>query len=155
MNKDFSDLLSVFNARNVRYLIVGGYAYARYTEPRATKDLDLYIDTDPANASAVYAALRDFGANLADVTENDFADPATIFQVGVAPFRVDILCQIDGVEFGKAWESSEWTLLDDGVPVRYISVDLLIANKLAAGRPQDLVDVQKLREAAADNLREE
>lgn len=98
--------------------------------------------------------MRDFGANLADVTENDFADSATIFQLGVAPFRVDILCQIDGVEFGKAWAGSEWTLLDDGVPVRYISADLLIANKLAAGRPQDLVDAMKLREAAADDSRQ-
>lgn len=155
MNKDFSDLLSAFNAHNVRYVIVGGYAYARYTEPRATKDLDLFIDTDRANASAIYAALQDFGANLTEVTEEDFANPVTIFQIGVAPLRVDLLCHIDGVEFGEAWTSSELTLLEGGVPARYISVDLLIANKMAAGRPQDLVDAQKLKEAAGEKAHEQ
>jgi hypothetical protein len=148
MDKDFKDLLSAFNAHNVRYLIVGGYAYARYTEPRATKDLDLFIKPDPDNAIAAYNALVDFGANLADVTVDDFSRPSTIFQIGVAPLRVDVLCNIDGVTFDQAWETSESALVDDHVLVRYISSDSLIANKLAAGRPQDLIDVEKLRQAA-------
>jgi len=151
MHKDFRDLLSAFNAHSVRYLIVGGYAYARYTEPRATKDLDLFLRPDPVNASAVYAALAEFGAHLADVSVDDFAKPGTVFQIGVAPFRVDLLSEIDGVSFDRAWETSESAVLDDGTPVRYISSDQLIQNKLAAGRPQDLVDVQKLRTAAASN----
>ena len=148
MDKDFKDLLSAFNAHNVRYLIVGGYAYARYTEPRATKDLDLFIQSDPDNAVAAYNALADFGANLAEVTVADFARPATIFQIGVAPLRIDVLCDIDGVTFDQAWATSESALVDDKIPVRYISSDHLILNKLAAGRPQDLVDVEKLRLAA-------
>jgi hypothetical protein len=75
MHQDFKDLLSAFNARSVRYLIVGGYAYARYTEPRTTKDLDLFLRPDPENALAAYKALAEFGAHLADATPADFAKP--------------------------------------------------------------------------------
>jgi hypothetical protein len=140
--------LSAFNAHSVRYLIVGGYAYARYTEPRTTKDLDLFIRPDPENAIATYKALAEYGAYLADTTVADFARPGTIFQIGVAPFRIDLICNIDGVSFDQAWETSETALVDEEVPVRYISSDTLITNKLAAGRPQDLVDIEKLRHAA-------
>ncbi len=96
MHQDFKDLLSAFNAHSVRYVIVGGYAYARYTEPRTTKDLDLFIRPDPENALAAYKALAEFGAYLADATPADLAKPGTIFQIGVAPFRVDVICEIDG-----------------------------------------------------------
>ena len=153
MHKDFKDLLSAFNAHNVRYLIVGGYAYARYTEPRTTKDLDLFIRPDPENAAAAYSALAQFGADLGDATVADFANPGTIFQIGVAPFRINLICDIDGVTFDKAWETSESSLVDDEIPVRYISSDNLIANKLAAGRPQDLLDVDKLQQAAETRKR--
>jgi hypothetical protein len=148
MDRDFKDLLSAFNAHNVRYLIVGGYAYAEYAEPRTTKDLDLFVQPDPSNAAATYKALASFGAHLADVTVADFASPSLIFQIGVAPFRIDILCSIDGVTFDEAYESSKPSMVDDEIPVRYISQEMLIVNKLAAGRPQDLVDVNKLRHAA-------
>ena len=148
MDKDFKELLSIFNAHSVRYLIIGGYAYARYTEPRTTKDLDLFVQPDPVNAVAVYKALTEFGAPLKGVTVDDFVHPGTVFQIGVAPLRVDILCHIDGPDFNQAWETSEQALIDDEVPARYISSDKLIANKLAAGRPQDLLDVEKLRHAA-------
>jgi hypothetical protein len=148
MDKDFKDLLSGFNAHNVRYLIVGGYAYAEYTEPRTTKDLDLFVRPDPENARGTYTALAEFGAYLADVTVEDFANPGTVFQIGVAPFRIDVLCNIDGVSFDQAYETSVQKLVDNEIPVRFISLDNLIANKLAARRPQDLLDVRKLRLAA-------
>jgi hypothetical protein len=148
MHKDFKDLLSAFNAHSVRYLIVDGYAYARYTEPRTTKDLDLFLRPDPANATAAYKALAEYGAYLDDATIDDFAKPGTIFQIGVAPFRIDPICDIDGVTFDEAWDTSEDGLVDDEIHVRYISSDKLIANKLAAGRPQDLLDVARLRHAA-------
>jgi hypothetical protein len=148
MHKDFKDLLSAFNAHSVRYLIVGGYAYARYTEPRTTKDLDLFLRPDPANAVAAYKALAEYGAHLADASVDDFAKPGTIFQIGVAPFRIDLICDIDGVTFDEAWGTSEDGLVDEEIPVRYISSEKLIANKLAAGRPQDLLDVDKLKHAA-------
>jgi hypothetical protein len=129
-------------------MIVGGYAYSEYTEPRTTKDLDLFVQPDPKNAVSTYKALASYGAYLADVTVADFANPGLIFQIGVDPFRIDILCKIDGLTFDQAYETSKPGLVDDEVPVRYISQENLIVNKLAAGRPQDLVDVDKLRHAA-------
>jgi hypothetical protein len=108
MHKDFKDLLSMFNELNVRYLIVGGYAYAEYTEPRTTKDLDLFVKPDPKNAIATYSALAEFGAYLGDVSAASFASPTLIFQIGVAPFRIDIICNIDGVSFDDALRIHGW-----------------------------------------------
>ena len=121
MHKDFKDLLSAFNAHNVRYMIIGGYAYARYTEPRTTKNLDFFMRPDPTNAQSIFDALLVYGVALHDVTVADFASPATVFQIGVAPFRVDLLFNIDGQTFDEAWESAEPALVDDEIPVRYIS----------------------------------
>jgi hypothetical protein len=148
MHKDFKELLSIFNADNVRYMIVGGYAYARYTEPRTTKDLDIFVRPDPENAISIYRALAKYGAPLGEVSIDDFTKPSTVFQIGVAPFRIDIIFNIDGLSFDEAWSSSEPALVDDEIPVRYISCDGLIKNKLASAHPQDLVDVDKLRHAA-------
>jgi Nucleotidyl transferase of unknown function (DUF2204) len=146
MHKDFKDLLSAFNARNVRYMIVGGYAYARYTEPRTTKDLDLFVRPDPENAPSVFQALAEYGTPLADTTVADLAKPSTVIQIGVPPFRIDVLFNIDGLTFDQAWETAEPAFVDE-IPVRYISCENLIVNKLAVARPQDLVDVDKLRHA--------
>jgi hypothetical protein len=148
MQKDFKELLSAFNAANVRYMVVGGYAYARYTEPRTTKDLDLFVRPDVENATSVYRALAEFGAPLDGVGVDDFIRPGTIFQIGIAPFRIDLIFNIDGISFDEALSTSEPALVDDEIPVRYISCDALIKNKLASARPQDLVDVEKLRHAA-------
>lgn len=147
MHKDFKDLLSEFNAHKVRYMIVGGYAYARYTEPRATKDLDIFIRADPENALAARSALIRFGAPVSEITLEDLAQPSTVIQIGVPPFRVDVILQIDGLTFDEAWTTSEEAVIDDEVTVRYISLDKLIVNKLASARPQDLLDVRKLRRA--------
>ena len=90
MDKDFRDLLSTFNAHNVLYMIIGGYAYAEYAEPRTTKDLDLFVRPDPHNAAAIFRSLALFGANLTGTTSQDFESASTIFQIGVAPFRIDV-----------------------------------------------------------------
>ena len=145
MDSDFKDLLSTFNAHSVQYLIVGGYAYSEYAEPRTTKDLDLFINPSPPNASAVFRCLQIFGANLADTTAKDFENPKMVFQIGVAPFRIDILCGISGVSFEEAWDTARPAMVDDEIPVLYISLEKLIQNKLASGREQDLLDVKKLR----------
>src|SRR6185437_7412116 len=107
MDKDFKDMLCAFNAHNIRYMIVGGYAYARYTEPRTTKDLDLFVSPDPAKAADVFRALAEFGAPLTDVTVEDLTKPSTVIQIGVAPFRIDILFGVSGLTFDEAWERSE------------------------------------------------
>jgi hypothetical protein len=143
VNSDFSDLLSLFNAKHVRYLVIGGYAVVQYAEPRYTKDLDLWISTDPANARAVYDALREFGAPLAGLTEADFAEDGYFYQMGLPPVRVDILMGIPGLEFEGAWEQRVEVNFDE-LPVAFISKQDLITAKRASGRPQDLIDVNLL-----------
>ena len=136
----------------LRYLIVGGYAFSHYTEPRATKDLDIFIDTSPENAALVFAALARFGAPLDSITPADFQDPKSNFQIGVAPSRIDILQMIDGIEFDAAWQASEPGMIGD-IAVRYIAFEDLIKNKLVAGRLQDLADVEALRASEAANAK--
>jgi hypothetical protein len=145
MEKDQRDLLREFNAHNVRYLVVGGYAFSHYTQPRATKDLDVFIENSDANAALVFAALAKFGAPVADMSPSDFQDSGSVYQVGVPPSRIDILQTIEAIEFAEAWEASEEGTTGDGIPVRYISFDDLITNKLAVGRLRDLADVEDLR----------
>ena len=143
VNSDFSDLLRLFNAERVRYLVIGGYAVIQYAEPRFTADLDLWTSTDPCNAGAVYRALREFGAPLSGLTVDDFAEEGYFYQMGVPPTRVDVLMGIPGVEFEAAWERRVEVDFD-GLAVPFISRDDLIAAKRASGRPQDMMDVQSL-----------
>ena len=148
VNSDFSDLLKLFNKYGVRYLVIGGYAVVQYTEPRYTKDLDLWISTDPANAEAVYTALREFGAPLVGLTAEDFAEEGYFYQMGVPPVRVDVLMGIPGLEFEAAWQKRQEVDFDD-LPVLFISRKDLIKAKLASGRPQDLIDVEALSQMDA------
>jgi hypothetical protein len=104
MYPDFKDLLLSFNAHGVKYLIVGGYAVSFYAQPRATKDLDLFIKADGANAHATYAALASYGAPLDNIGVDDLADPRKFIRFGREPVAIDILPGIDGVDFHAAWE---------------------------------------------------
>ena len=150
VNSDFTDLLKIFSVNNVRYLVIGGYAVIQYAEPRYTKDLDLWISTDPANAAAIYKSLKEFGAPLAELTEADFAEDGYFYQMGVPPMRVDILMGIPGVAFEEAWQQ-RIEIDFDGLAVAFISRQDLIAAKLAAGRPQDLIDADLLSQALKTN----
>ena len=102
MGKDWIDLLSLFDRHGVRYLIVGGWAVMFYTQPRATKDLDLYVDSEQSNAEKAYRALLEFGAPLSDFTVEDLAHPGTVYQIGQPPFRVDIMNSLSDVDFASA-----------------------------------------------------
>ena len=143
MNRDFKDLLSAFNAQGVEYLVVGAHALAAHGHVRATKDLDVWVRADPANAARVLRALRAFGAPLHDLTEADLARAGLIFQIGVPPLRIDVLTSIDGVAFSEAWPARLASHFDD-LPVAVLSRAHLIQNKRAAGRLQDLADVERL-----------
>ncbi len=145
VNSDFSDLLRIFNEHNVKYMVVGGYAVVQYAEPRFTKDLDLLIATDKENSEAVYNALREFGAPLSGLTPKDFAEDGFFFQMGVPPIRVDVIMGIPGVDFEECWNRHN-TVDFEGLMVRFISKQDLIVSKRAAGRPQDLIDVDLLSE---------
>ena len=117
---DFRELLSILAKHKVRYVVVGGYAVMKYTEPRFTKDLDLWIATDPKNAEAVFAALREFGALLKDLTPADFTQEGYFYQMGNPPFRLDIMMSLPGVVFETAWVSREETQVE-GLMIPFIS----------------------------------
>jgi hypothetical protein len=143
MNRDFRDLLAEFNARNVEFLVVGAHALAAHGHVRATEDLDVWVRPDRENAKRVLDALRAFGAPLHDLTEKDLTTPGVVFQIGVAPLRIDVLTAIDGVDFAEAWPSRLVTQFAEQ-PIAVLSKEHLIKNKLAVGRTQDLADVERL-----------
>jgi hypothetical protein len=147
MHQDFKELLSVFNAGQVRYLIIGGYAVSFHAQPRATKDLDILIGADAANSKAVYAALAKFGAPLEGLSAKDFAEPDNFFRMGTPPVMVDIMPKISGVEFEEAWRRRVDVQIDDDLSVPFISREDLLVAKLSAGRAQDMIDVDALRES--------
>jgi len=142
----YRDLLQSFNEHSVEYLIVGGYAVMKYTEPRFTKDLDIWVGSSPENSARLFQALAGFGAPLAHdgVTPETFTQPDVVYQIGVAPVRIDILTRITGVKFSDAWPNRVASTFF-GVPVFLISLDDLLANKRAAGRSADLDDLERLR----------
>ena len=149
MNRDFRDLLAEFNAHSVEYLIVGAHALAAHGHIRATKDLDVWIRADSANAERVIRALKAFGTPLQDLTGDDLVQPGLIFQIGVPPVRIDLVTSIDGVTFSEAWPARVQTAFADQ-PVAVLSREHLIRNKRASGRTQDLADAEWL-EARSPN----
>jgi hypothetical protein len=142
-NPDFKDLFSALCAEEVDFLVVGAHAVMFHTAPRFTKDLDIWVRPEADNATRVHRALTRFGAPLADLTWEDLTRKGTIFQIGMAPNRIDVLTSIDGVEFDGAWERRVPTTYG-GVPIHLLSVRDLLVNKRAVGRPQDRIDVENL-----------
>ncbi len=143
VNRDFSDLFAEFNAAGVRYLLVGGYAVAVHAEPRHTKDLDIWVEPTAGNSARVVEALAAFGAPLDKITAAELAQPGLIYQIGVAPNRIDIVTSIEGVSFSAAWQGRTQTSYG-GQAVPVIGRRELIQNKRATGRPQDAIDADLL-----------
>jgi len=142
-NPDFKDLFSIFNEEKVEYLVAGAHAVIYFSEPRYTKDLDIWVNPTAENAGRVHTALARFGAPLQGISVDDFRDKEMIYQVGIEPNRIDILMGIAGVEFCQAWaERVESTY--DGVPINIMGKENLRKAKKASGRPQDLLDLEKL-----------
>jgi hypothetical protein len=146
LTKDMKELLEALNKWGVQYLIVGAHALGVYTEPRGTKDLDIWVNPTPENAKVVHAALKEYAAPLFGVTEEFFTEKDTFLVVGVAPNRFDILKSIPGVEFDACWANRQ-AFDVGGVTANFPSLKDLYAAKVAAGRPQDLVDADKLKTA--------
>ncbi|MEO6990845.1 MAG: DUF6036 family nucleotidyltransferase [Candidatus Baltobacteraceae bacterium] len=137
------DLLRALNDERANYLIVGGYAFAVHGRVRATKDVDIFIGTDPGNVAKVWRALGAFGAPLEDLSVDDLCVPDTFYIMGRPPNQIDIITTIDGISFETAWPNRvEATYA--GVPVSYIGREDLIKNKKAADRPQDRLDLEYL-----------
>jgi Nucleotidyl transferase of unknown function (DUF2204) len=147
VSKDFEELFACFNAREVRALIVGGYAFAFHAKPRYTKDLDLLLDPTPENARHLLEALADFGFGSLSLEEDDFTQPGRIIQLGHPPSRVDLLTSLKGVSFPEAWERRVEGRFG-GQTVFYLGLEELIQNKRMVGRPQDRADVSVLESFA-------
>ncbi len=145
MNKDFVELLQSLENCGAEYLVIGGYAVMAYAEPRFTKDLDVWVRPEQPNATRVFRALAKFGAPLEGVTPDDFATPGLVYQMGVAPVRVDVLMSVDGLQFEEAW-SNRKRLDFGGVEGLLISKEDLMKNKRASGREQDLLDLKALEQ---------
>jgi len=143
LKPDFKDLLRLLNQHQVTYLIVGGYAVMKYTEPFFTKDMDIWIDPSSENAERTYRALVEFGAPMADLTIHDLTQPKVVFQFGMTPARVDVMTSIDAVTFSEAWKQRVQTELGD-IPISIISVQHLIQNKEAVSRDSDKIHVARL-----------
>jgi hypothetical protein len=143
-NRDFEDLLSAFADSRVRYLLVGAYALVFYGRPRATGDLDLWVEPTPENAARVFQALSRFGAPLDRVRSSDFERPGVVFQIGVAPNRIDILTSLTALTFSSAWAHRRRARFGTRT-VSVLSPEDFLRNKMALGRAKDLADVEELR----------
>jgi len=143
MNPDFVEMLSALRDAGAEYLVVGAHALAAHGRPRATGDLDLWVRSTTDNARRVHAALQEFGAPLDDLSVHDLSAPDLVYQIGVAPARIDILTSVTGVGFDEAWPGRIMVRIAHlDVPV--IGREALIRNKRAAGRPRDLADIAEL-----------
>lgn len=143
----YKELLQLLNEFEVEYLIVGGFAVMKYGEPRYTKDLDLWVRNSRENSLRVFRALQKFGAPVANdgITPDTFSEPQVVYQIGVAPVRIDILTDITGVRFADAWlRRVAGTFF--GLPVNFISFEDLVTNKRALGRSSDLEDLKRKSE---------
>ena len=145
LNPHFFDLLSEFNAAKVRYLVVGAHVLNYYGRPRTTGDLDLFVEPIRENAERVFRALSRFGAPLEGITPEDFVAPGTVFQVGVAPSRIDILTSLTGLSFGTAWKNRRRARYGSA-PICLISERDFIRNKRAVGRTKDLADAEEIEQ---------
>jgi hypothetical protein len=143
LNRDFVDLFAALNAAGVEYLVVGAHALAAHGHVRATKDLDVWVRPSEHNAKRAYQALEQFGAPLARLSVEDLCTPGVTYQIGVEPVRVDIITDIDGVDFEQAWPARVRSSYGEE-PVWILSRQHLIQNKRASGRPQDLADLERL-----------
>jgi hypothetical protein len=143
LNPDFYDILFAFCAENVEFLLVGAYALAAHGLPRATGDIDLWVRCSAENAPRIMTALARFGAPLGEVSTADFLTPGIVFQIGIAPRRIDITTTIDGVTFDEAWPNRKQVEIE-GLSIGVLSREHLLRNKRAAGRPKDLADVSWL-----------
>jgi len=143
LEKDYRDMIAALLAEGVRFLLVGGYAVSVYGYQRTTNDIDFLVWPNPENAARIIRALAAFGAPMLNISEEDFKKEGTVFQIGVAPIRIDVLTSIAGVNFEKAYRNATIAVVD-GIEFPVIPLQDLIRNKKTAGRGKDLVDAEHL-----------
>lgn len=144
LNEDYKEILQIFIDNKIEFLVVGAYALGVYGWPRATGDIDLWVMASPQNSRNVYNALAQFGAPMEQINEKTFCEQGIIFQIGVAPRRIDVVTKVDGVDFQQAWAARQEFIID-GLKVPFISKQDLIKNKESTGREKDMLDAKQLR----------
>ncbi len=145
VQKDFEELLELFNKKKVKYLIVGGYALAFHGAPRYTGDIDIFVSPDSRNAELIMAALEKFGFGNVNIKKSDFEKPGWVIQLGVPPVRIDIITSLTGISWKESY-SKRVRGKYGNVPVNYIGKRQLIKNKRAIARKKDLADIEALGE---------
>lgn len=153
MHPDFLDLISAFNAERVEYLVVGAHALAAHGLPRATGDIDLWVNSTSANAARIVKALTVFGMSGLGLTAEDFCVADQVIQLGVEPVRIDILTSISGFSRFSDVHDRRLNVILEGVKLPILSREDLIVSKRAAGRPQDIADVARLTGQAPEKKR--
>ena len=144
LNKDYKEMLQILLNNEVRFLIVGAYAMGAYGYPRATGDFDIWVEASMENSKKIYRSISEFGALVSDIAENTFTEKGIIFQIGVAPRRIDIITHIDGVTFQEAHKSRE-NIEIENLNLPFISKENLIKNKQSTGREKDKLDADYLK----------
>ena len=143
LNEDYRDILQALSDEKVKFILVGAYALAAHGYPRATMGIDIWVMPSPNNTEAVLRALHSFGASLHNLTKKDLVEDGTVFQIGVAPRRIDIITAATGLKFEHAYQNAVLVNID-GIDVHILSIDDLIINKRATGRTKDLADAEAL-----------
>ena len=152
LNKDYRDILQSLLAEKAKFLLVGAHALAAHGYLRATMDIDIWVMASPDNADAVLRALQRFGAPLHDLKESDLQREDTVFQIGMAPRRIDIITSATGLKFDEAFARSIEAIID-GMAIRVLSVEDIIINKKATGRTKDLADAEALESIQESNAK--
>ncbi|WP_144604644.1 nucleotidyltransferase [Algoriphagus algorifonticola] len=142
--KDFEDFLLLLNKHDVKYMVVGGYALAFHGKPRFTGDLDIWIKISEENAKKMLAVIKDFGLGTLEFEKEDFLQEGYITQIGYPPLRIEILNNIDGVEFEEAYLNKQ-IIVEDDLEISFIGLNDLLKNKIATGREQDILDVKEIK----------
>ena len=143
LNEDYRDILQALSDEKVKFILIGAYALAAHGYPRATMDIDIWVMPSPDNAEAVLRALRHFGVPLQNLTKKDLEEDGTVFQIGVAPRRIDIITAATGLKFEHTYQNAVLVNID-GIDVHIPSIGDLIINKRATGRTKDLADAEAL-----------
>jgi hypothetical protein len=144
LNKDYKDILQLLLKHKVKFLVVGAYALGVHGYPRATGDLDIWVEASLKNSEKVFTALAEFGAAISDITKDTFCEKGIIFQIGVIPRRVDIITKIEGVDFKSAYQNKK-KIKAEGIKIPFLSKHDLIKNKESTGREKDKLDAKYLK----------
>ena len=145
VEKDYEELLQLFNKHNVKYCIAGSYALAFYARPRYTKDMDIIVEHSTENAHRILAALREFGFGSLPLSEQDFTEPGQVIQLGYEPVRIDLIISIEGMDFDKIWKNRSYGQYGRQ-RVSFIGLNELMESKRKTGRSQDRVDLEVLED---------